>query len=825
MQPNFINFSLALIQFTFMKKNYCFVLLIFAFNLNINSQIISPFNSVISVTQKGDITFASNAITQCTNATTSCTNGRNEIAPAGTTHNGTTGIVIGYIDTDGNTGIGAQTFSSSSATLNMGGVLGCGVIYAYLTWEGFVSTGTTNYSKRDSIYLQVPGASGYTKLKADQFVDNTSPYNRTYHCYKDVTTLIKAAGPGSYTAANVVALVGGNNQFAGWSLVVLYSDVNKPLRNLTIFKGLAGVSGTSAVQFNINGFFTPPNPAPVNVRLGVIALDGDRANPNTYNSGLPGDSLKFNGLPVSNTKNPASDIFNSTITNNNTEITRSPSYANTLGYDADIIDLPNSTYSYLANSATSATVRMSSGGETILVDIVSTVIDVFEPEMRFDKTFVNLNGNNPAQLGDIIEYTLKIYNKGSDPADSLTVIDSLYGALNYIPNSMSIVNGPNLGTKTDVIGDDQMDFIAAGNYIKARLGVGANGTKGGKLNNIMPDSVTTIRFRASITNDCTIFHCLDSVYNMAYATYYGQTSIQSRSTFSSANGIDPGTGCALTGPTSLKVTVPACVLPADTTFSACTPYNLSALAVARPNYITYYNNLWTQVTQATATGTYYAVKSIYPSNYYLIPCNDTIQINFTSTGACALPITLTNFNGEIVGNNILLQWTTQTESNSKEFIIARSTDGINFVDIGAITSAGYSNTINNYKFIDKNTNDYKIVFYRLTMVDNDGRKQISNIIRLWVDNNKEDAIKIISIKPNPAIEKITVSVISSTNTNCHLEILTIDGQQLYKSSFGINKDVSKEISLNVINLKAGVYFIKIYNSKNNTFTISKILKY
>jgi uncharacterized repeat protein (TIGR01451 family) len=813
------------ITIVFMKKNYLFLPLVAAllFTVKLNSQVIQAFNPVISVTQKGDITFAANSITQCTGAGSACTNGRAEVPPAGLTHNQTTGITIGYIDNDGGTGIGAQTFSSSSSTLDMGGVLGCGVIYAYLTWGGFVTTGTVNYTKRDSVYFQVPGGSSYNKLKADLLVDNTAPYNRTYHCYKDVTSLVKAAGPGIYTTGNVVAATGGNNQFAGWTLVVLYSDPTKSLKNLTIFRGLAGVSGTSSVQFNISGFFTPPTPAPVNVKLGFVAYDGDRAVPNAYNSGLAGDSLKFNGVAVSNGKNPASDIFNSTITNNNAEYVRTPAYTNTLGYDADIITLANGTYSYLGNSASSATLRMSSGGETILADIVTTAIDVFEPEMRFDKTFVNLSGNNPAQLGDLLEYTLTVYNKGSDPADSLTVIDSLYGALNYVPGSLSVVNGPNAGTKTDAAGDDQMEFVAAGNFIRARLGNGANGTRGGKLNNFAPDSVTTIRFRANITNDCTIFHCFDSVYNMAYATYYGQTSLQQRSTFSSANGIDPATGCALTGPTALKIVVPACALPADTTITACVAYNLNNILPVRPGYTTYYNSSWAQVTQANATGTYYALKTIYPSNYFLTPCYDTIQINFVSTGSCSLPVILSSFTGEIVNDNIRLQWVTQTEINFKEFIISRSADGVNFTDIGKVDAAGLSSNSKQYNFKDYNTTGIKSVFYRLALVDKDGSKRYSNIIHLRLDGYTGEELNIINIKPNPAVETAIVSVISAENGNCQLELLTANGQKVFKGTVAVTKNIVQQIPLTVANLEAGIYFIKLTNLKTNIFTVSKLL--
>ncbi len=805
-----------------MKKGYYLVLILLLISKISFSQLISPFSPVISVTQKGDITFAANSITTCTGTGTTCTNGRTQVPPVGTTQNQTSGITIGYIDIDGSTGIGAQTFSSSSSTLDLGGVLGCGVIYAYLTWGGYVTTGTTNYAKRDSIYFQAPGSSTYNKLKADNFVDNTAPYNRTYHCYKNVTNIVKAAGPGVYTSANIVAATGGTNQFAGWTLVVIYSDPNQSLKNLTIFRGLAGVSGTTAVQFNISGFFTPPAPAPVNVKLGIIGFDGDRALPNSYTSGLAGDSLKFNGVPVNNGKNPSNDIFNSTITNVNTEYVRTPAYTNTLGYDADIISLANSSYAYLGNSASSASLRMSSGGETILTDIVTTAIDVFEPEMRFEKTYINLNGNNPAQLGDVLEYTLKVRNQGSDPADSLTVIDSLYGALVYVPGSLQIVNGPNAGAKSDAVGDDQMEFISTGNFIKARLGVGADGVNGGKINNIGPDSVTTISFRASITNDCTIFSCKDSVFNMAYATYFGQTAIQKRSTFSSANGIDPGTGCPLSGPTGLRVLVPVCALPADTAVSHCSPFILSELAPDRPGYDSYFNSSWTQVTNATTSGTYYAVKSVYPASFYLKACNDTIQINFTSTGACTLPVALLSFDAAYTKPDIELRWSTSQEINNRHFELQRSIDGLNFETIAIIPGSLQSTTVKNYLYTDRNFPKANRVYYRILQVDVDGYKIKSQVKTVIIDEFKSNHIVVERIEPNPADNYTTVFLTAANQRRANIRLLDLFGRKMfaYETQFSNGQN---SITVNVDKLPAAMYLLEITDKETGKKSVHKIM--
>jgi uncharacterized repeat protein (TIGR01451 family) len=807
-------------------KKILFSIFILLSAFNLKAQLINAFSSIKTVTQKGDITFASNAITQCTGTGTACTNGRSEVPPAGLTNNQTAGITMGYIDQDGSTGIGVQTFSSSSATLDMGGIGGCGVIYAYLTWGGFVATTTTNYAKRDSIYLQAPGGVTYNKFKADLLIDNTAPYNRTYHCYKDVTSIVKAIGPGSYTAGNIVAATGGNNQFAGWSLVVIYADNSKPLRNLTIFRGLAGVSGTTAVQFNISGFYTPPAPAPVNVRLGLIAYDGDRAVPNATGTG-PGDSLKFNGVAVFNGKNPQDDIFNSTITIDNNEIVRNPSFTNTLGYDADIFTLTNPypANPYLTNGASSATLRISSGGETILTDIVFTVIDVFEPEIRLEKSYNNLTRSNalPAQPGDIIEFTITASNKGSDPADSLFVTDSLYGGGIFVPNSMRVTQGANIGSKTDAIGDDQMDFDATANVVKARLGIGANGTTGGKLKNSGAiDSISTFKFQVQISADCEIFKCKDSLYNMAFATYKGETSQGRRTLYSAAQGTDVN-GCPLSGPVAIKIDVnPVCPPYADTTITACAPYNLSNILPYRPGFNTFYNSIGTQVNQATTNGTYYAVRTLYPGFTWLPGCKDSIVITFTAP--CTLSISLIDFTAKYINKKVQLNWKTAQEINNHHFEIERSLDGYNFEKIVTIDGALNSSTIISYSYDDITLPNTDKLFYRLVQVDIGGARKNSGVRAISLTGIKSSpTLDIYSTYPNPVNTIATFRLYASSENIYLIKAIDMVGNIIFTTKQVIKKGESF-IPINMAKFNNGLYLVEFINQTDGTKTATKILK-
>jgi hypothetical protein len=63
---------------------------------------------------------------------------------------------------------------------------------------------------------------------------------------------------------------------------------------------------------------------------------------------------------LSNATNPAGNVFNSTITNNGAFVTsRTPSYQNNLGYDADLFRMTN----VLGNAQTSTQVRLLTNGD------------------------------------------------------------------------------------------------------------------------------------------------------------------------------------------------------------------------------------------------------------------------------------------------------------------------------------------------------------------------------------------------------------------------------------------------------------------------------
>ena len=198
-------------------KKLILSIIFLSFSLINFAQLITPFTSRYSVTQKGGIVFIGNNATGCGSGST-CTGGNCATAHAEVPPHGVgvdNDFVESYIDIDND----ASTFMSSSDSLNLPS---CSKItFAGLYWGAGGSTGDpngTHWVTRNTVKLKLNNGA-YQTLTADASYDNSTGY-KSYHNFKNITSIVAAAGTnGRYTLANMPILNdNGNttNRWGGW---------------------------------------------------------------------------------------------------------------------------------------------------------------------------------------------------------------------------------------------------------------------------------------------------------------------------------------------------------------------------------------------------------------------------------------------------------------------------------------------------------------------------------------------------------------------------------------------------------------------------------
>lgn len=178
------------------------------------------------------------------------------------------------------------------------------------------------------------------------------------------------------------------------------------------------------------------------------------------------------------------------------------------------------------------------------------------------------------------------------------------------------------------------------------------------------------------------------------------------------------------------------------------------------------------------------------------PTPGSVTIPFTST----LPLTLVSFTGTASGNLALLQWKTANEQSFKQFEAEWSSDGVNWQLISTIPARGSSGGGADYNTthpLATGTN-----YYRLRMVDIDGRFTYSQVIRLGKDSQQE-----LVIYPNPADKLISLNM--QTAGLFTVRIVNAAGATVYTGTANGNT-----FSIPVADLPRGQYTIQVTANGN-----------
>ena len=172
-----------------------------------------------------------------------------------------------------------------------------------------------------------------------------------------------------------------------------------------------------------------------------------------------------------------------------------------------------------------------------------------------------------------------------------------------------------------------------------------------------------------------------------------------------------------------------------------------------------------------------------------------------------IPVTLIDFKATQTNNSIVLQWISANENNLKQYEIQRSTDGANFTGIGTSSARNAGN----YSFTDNSFPATKTVFYRLKMIDFDGKFSYSKTAAVRL-NGFSGAF----VYPNPTSGNVTVQLQKPFTETGSLTIADMTGRIIKQYAVAAQQAT---IHLDAAELPSGRYFIKIA-SKNNVINQS-----
>ncbi|EKY14948.1 T9SS type B sorting domain-containing protein [Capnocytophaga sp. oral taxon 324] len=441
------------------------------------------------------------------------------------THGDNSRIEMKYINVVPESGV----FNSSSATvLDPNPASTCKkVVRAYLYWAAAYTEERLNnqtnprlerskfknvkFKVGSGVYRDLVGERVYDGYDVVSSVDGTKGNAQRAYVYRaEVTNYLNGTIANTYTVGNIQAPKGnektGVGYAAGWTLVIVYEDLTREARNITVFDGFSVVNKNNNPTIDISGFKTVPI-GPVKAKIGFAALEGEL--------GIPGDQLtmkKRDGSYEALTApdRPANNFFNSTLTDENgINPHRRPASTNLLGFDAGIFELANSGKTFLDNNSTSTSFRPYSNQDAYYPFMFAFNVEVIAPHIVMEKRVlssagVDITGKN-VQMGQSLRYKIRFQNIGNDDAKDVQITDILPVNLQDFDATTANISKPSGVSYTYIPASRKLTFNIPENLVK----------KG--------STVQELSFGIKVVNDCNKWRdaCSNVVENRASASYKG----------------------------------------------------------------------------------------------------------------------------------------------------------------------------------------------------------------------------------------------------------------------------------------------------------------
>ena len=199
----------------------------------------------------------------------------------------------------------------------------------------------------------------------------------------------------------------------------------------------------------------------------------------------------------------------------------------------------------------------------------------------------------------------------------------------------------------------------------------------------------------------------------------------------------------------------------------------------------------------------------------------TYTIPVTSTTASVLPVNIVSFTGNINNKIVQLNWQTSQENNSSYFEVQRSSNGSNFEPISTITAKGSTGTISTYQekddlFFYKG----KVIYYRLKMVDTDGKFKYSKV--LVIKPNSVSTVNSVKAWPLPFTSQLTAGYSSEFSGEIKVNLTNMNGSSVASSLATVQKGYNS-ISINQAQtIPSGTYLLTLTsNGKSESIKVVK----
>lgn len=172
--------------------------------------------------------------------------------------------------------------------------------------------------------------------------------------------------------------------------------------------------------------------------------------------------------------------------------------------------------------------------------------------------------------------------------------------------------------------------------------------------------------------------------------------------------------------------------------------------------------------------------SVIESRIFHQPDNNLLgPVDYTNF---ILPVVLTHFTAVEKNNRVLLSWQTASETNSQQFIIEKSNDGRLFNPLATVAASGNASSVRAYSFQDNTMLPSGThVYYRLQIVDQDGRFTYSDVTIISLSQAQKNSVKVFPTTITGS-QLLQVQIASNAKQTITIRFSGADGRKISETT-------------------------------------------
>lgn len=156
-----------------------------------------------------------------------------------------------------------------------------------------------------------------------------------------------------------------------------------------------------------------------------------------------------------------------------------------------------------------------------------------------------------------------------------------------------------------------------------------------------------------------------------------------------------------------------------------------------------------------------------------------------------------------------LSWQVADETSStKEYIVERSVDGVNYTGIAHVPYQSHTSSVNTYEYQDnENIVGTGAVYYRIKLITGSGNGQYSKTVSVLMNGLTAK----LTVFPNPAKTSATVSFVASNSGDVSLRLFDLKGSTIWQKQTRVAAGTNSILLDQIANIPNGIYILQWFD--------------